>query len=111
MATTLTIVGGGIGGLVSAIAAREAGLDVQVVESKRDLGGRARSTPAPYVANWGPHALYADGAMWKWLDERGLAQPCAKPPLRHPLLFRWGGKLRRLPGRRAHDGSCTPPPH
>ncbi len=99
MATKLTIVGGGIGGLVSAIAAREAGLDVQVVESKRDLGGRARSTPPPYVANWGPHALYADGAMWKWLDERGLAQPCAKPPLRHPLLFRWDGKLRRLPGR------------
>ena len=99
MTTTLTIVGGGIGGLVSAIAAREAGLDVQVLESKRVLGGRARSAPAPYVANWGPHALYADGAMWRWLDERGLAQPCARPPLRHALLFRRDGKLRRVPGR------------
>jgi phytoene dehydrogenase-like protein len=99
MATQLTIVGGGLGGLVSAIAAREAGLDVRLLESKRELGGRARSTPAPYVANWGPHALYADGPMWKWLDERGLARPSAKPPLRHGLLFRQDGKLRRLPGR------------
>jgi phytoene dehydrogenase-like protein len=99
MATQLTIVGGGLGGMVSAIAAREAGLDVRLLESKRQLGGRARSTPAPYVANWGPHALYADGPMWKWLDERGLARPSAKPPLRHALLFRQDGKLRRLPGR------------
>ena len=80
MSTQLTIVGGGLGGLVSAIAAREAGLDVRLLESKRELGGRARSTPAPYVANWGPHAMYADGPMWKWLDERGIARPCAKPP-------------------------------
>ena len=99
MSTQLTIVGGGLGGLVSAIAAREAGLDVRLLESKRELGGRARSTPAPYVANWGPHALYADGRMWKWLDERGLARPSAKPPLRHALLFRQDGRLRRLPGR------------
>ncbi len=100
MATQLTIVGGGLGGLISAIAAREAGLDVRLFESKREMGGRARSTPAPYVANWGPHALYADGPMWKWLDERALAQPCAKPPLRHPFRFRRDGTLRRLPGRR-----------
>jgi len=89
-----------LGGLISAIAAREAGLDVRLFESKREMGGRARSTPAPYVANWGPHALYADGPMWKWLDERALAQPCAKPPLRHPFRFRRDGTLRRLPGRR-----------
>jgi phytoene dehydrogenase-like protein len=99
MAPKLTIVGGGIGGLVSAIAAREAGLEVTLLESKRELGGRARSTPAPHVANWGPHALYADGPMWRWLDERGLAQPCAKAPMRHPLLFRRVGEVRRLPGK------------
>ncbi len=99
MSTNLTVVGGGLGGLVSAIAAREAGLEVRLVEAKRELGGRARSTPGPYVANWGPHALYADGAMWKWLDERGLAQPCVTPPLRHALLFHCDGRPRRLPGR------------
>jgi len=100
MAQKLTVVGGGIGGLVSAIAAREAGVEVTLLESKRELGGRARSTSAPYIANWGPHALYADGPMWRWLDERGLAQPCVKPPMRHPLLFRRGGELRRLPGKK-----------
>jgi phytoene dehydrogenase-like protein len=99
MATKLTVVGGGLGGLVSAIAAREAGLEVRVVEARRELGGRARSTPGPYVANWGPHALYADGVMWKWLHQRGLAPPCVKPPLRHALLFYCDGKPRRLPGR------------
>jgi phytoene dehydrogenase-like protein len=99
MVPKLTIVGGGIGGLVSAIAAREAGLEVTLLESKRELGGRARSTPAPHVANWGPHALYADGPMWRWLDERGLGQPCVKPPMRHPLLFRRDGNVRRLPGK------------
>jgi hypothetical protein len=26
-------------------------------------------------------------------------KPCARPLLRHPLLFRWDGELRRLPGR------------
>jgi phytoene dehydrogenase-like protein len=99
MTPKLTIVGGGLGGLVTAIAAREAGVDVRLLEAKRELGGRARSSAAPYIANWGPHALYADGAMWRWLDERGLTEPCARPPLRHPLLFRWDAELRRLPER------------
>jgi hypothetical protein len=27
---------------------------------------------------WGPHVLYADGPLWRWLDERGLARPAAR---------------------------------
>lgn len=94
---TISVVGGGLGGLVAAIAAREAGLDVQLLEAKRELGGRARSTPPPYVANWGPHALYRDGKLWAWLRERGLTPACVKPPLRRALLMRWKGEVRRVP--------------
>jgi len=95
--TRLSVVGGGLGGLVAAIAAREVGLEVVVYEAKGQLGGRARSTPEPRVANWGPHALYADGSLWAWLCERDLLPPVAKPPLRRPLLMRRHGELRRVP--------------
>ena len=60
MRTHLTIVGGGLAGLVATIAAREAGLDVTLYEARSRLGGRARSTPGAYHANWGPHVIYAD---------------------------------------------------
>jgi flavin-dependent dehydrogenase len=43
MRTHLTIVGGGLAGLVAAIAAREAGLDVSLYEARHQLGGRART--------------------------------------------------------------------
>ena len=44
MRTQLTIVGGGLGGLVTAISAREAGLEVTLYEARKELGGRARTT-------------------------------------------------------------------
>ncbi len=95
--TRLSVVGGGLGGLVAAIAARESGLEVDLFEAKARLGGRARSTGTPHVANWGPHALYCDGSLWTWLRDRALLPPVAKPPLRRPLLMRRHGELRRVP--------------
>ena len=80
MRTHLTIVGGGIGGLVTAVSAREAGLDVTLYEARKDLGGRARTTPGAYRANWGPHVIYGDGPLWTWLDQRGLARPAGRAP-------------------------------
>ena len=82
MRTHLTIVGGGLAGLVAAIAAREAGLDVSLYEARRRLGGRARTAPGAYRANWGPHVIYADGPLWAWLDRRGLARPVHRFPAR-----------------------------
>ena len=93
----ITVVGGGLGGLVTAIGAREAGLDVDLFEARARLGGRARSSSAPYVANWGPHALYRDGSLWAWLRDRRLLPPTVKPPVRKPLLMRHHGELRRVP--------------
>lgn len=93
---TVTIIGGGLAGLVSSIAAAEAGADVTLHEAHRQLGGRARSSVGEFVANHGPHALYADGPFWKWLASRGLLPPAAKPHL-GGLRLRLGGRARRTP--------------
>jgi len=90
----VTIVGGGIGGLVAAIAAREAGLAVTLHEAHDELGGRARTTPGPHRANWGPHVIYDDGPFWAWLHARGLARPAARVPLLPRARFRVDGEGR-----------------
>ena len=93
----VTVVGGGLAGLVAAIAAAEAGWSVTLHEARSELGGRARTTAGAHKANWGPHAVYNDGALWRFLDERGLARPANIPPLTKPLLFRMDDRLRRVP--------------
>ncbi len=95
----LTVVGGGIGGLTAAIAAAERGSQVRLMESKPTLGGRARTTEGAFRANWGPHVVYSDGSLWRWLDERGLARPAARAPLGAKLVFRENGRGHRLPPR------------
>ena len=70
----LTIVGGGLAGLTAAISSAEHGAAVTLHEAHSTLGGRARSTPAPYIANDGTHAFY-DGPPWRWLQARNLAGP------------------------------------
>lgn len=90
----VTVVGGGLGGLIAALACAERRHPVELHEANGQLGGRARSSEGPYVANLGPHALYADGAMWTWLRERGLLPPTTRPSF---LRFRMyaEGRLRR----------------
>ena len=97
MRTHLTIVGGGLAGLVAAIVAREAGLDVTLYEARRQLGGRARTTPGARRANWGPHIIYADGPLWSWLDRRGLARPAYRYPALARVAIRAAGHARLLP--------------
>lgn len=92
----VTIVGGGIAGLVAAIASAEGGAPVRLLEAHETLGGRARSTGGPYKANLGPHAMYRDGEFWAWLQERDLLPPFARPPL-SGIRFRWQGESRRVP--------------
>lgn len=60
------------------------------------LGGRARSTQGPFVANLGPHALYCDGPLWRWLVDRSLLPPVASPP-KTGFRLRSGGVARRVP--------------
>jgi phytoene dehydrogenase-like protein len=92
----VTVIGGGLAGLIAAVEVAERGNPVRVLEARSRLGGRGGSLAGPYAANLGPHALYAPGALWDWLDARGLAQPSSRPSP-SGLRFRWQGELRRMP--------------
>ncbi|WP_093797831.1 NAD(P)-binding protein [Streptomyces sp. Wb2n-11] len=94
----VTVIGGGVAGLVSAVACAEAGVRVDLYEAHGSLGGRGRATPAPYVAHEGPHVFYSDLPHWKWLTGRGLTGPVVLPPLRRVKAgFVRDGRLRLVP--------------
>ncbi|MFD9241903.1 NAD(P)-binding protein, partial [Streptomyces sp. NPDC059556] len=95
----LTIIGGGFAGLTAAVTAAEAGVKVTVHEAHRTPGGRARTAEGPYLTNEGPHAIYAGGPHWTWLEQRGLLGELAPLPVSEALRFRFhqGGALRRTP--------------
>ena len=96
--TTINIVGGGLGGLVAAIECAEAGTgEVRLLEAHAMLGGRARSTDGDFHANFGPHVIYADGALWRWLEDHDLCPPTSKAPAAPKVLFRHNGRTRRRP--------------
>jgi hypothetical protein len=92
----ITVVGGGLAGLVAAIACAEQGRQVRLCEAHGQLGGRARATAPPFVANFGPHALYEGRANWVWLAERDLLPPVARLSSRG-LRYRHREKIRRTP--------------
>jgi phytoene dehydrogenase-like protein len=94
--TEVTIVGGGVAGLVASIVCAEGGAAVRLLEAHETLGGRGRTTAAPYLANFGPHVLYANGELYRFLRERELLPQLSRPAL-GPIRFRAGGRLRRTP--------------
>ncbi|MEU6698657.1 NAD(P)-binding protein [Pseudonocardia sp. NPDC046786] len=96
MSREVTVVGAGLGGLVAAATLAEAGVPVRLLEAKPDPGGRGTSLDADHRANWGPHVLYANGTLWKWLDARGLGEPAARAA-RAAVRFRYRGALHRMP--------------
>ena len=95
----ITVVGGGLAGLVASIASAEKGARVRLHEAHQTLGGRARASAPPFIAHEGPHGLYDDGPLWRWLDERDLVGPAAHVPLRALAgsRFRWGERLHSFP--------------
>ncbi|WP_307811675.1 NAD(P)/FAD-dependent oxidoreductase [Planomonospora parontospora] len=106
MTTEITIIGGGLAGLTAAIACAEGGARVTLHEAHRSLGGRARSSAAPYVANDGPHVFYSDGEPWHRMAARGLVRPFRRPTPGELARsrFRYGGRLRHRPGGRRLAG-------
>lgn len=92
----ITVIGGGLAGLVAAISCAEGGSEVQLFEAHQQLGGRGRSTDGPYKANLGPHAIYTGGVLWDWLTQRNLMPPVARPPLTG-VRFRYAGAVHRTP--------------
>jgi phytoene dehydrogenase-like protein len=92
----VTVIGGGLAGLTAAVSCAEQGAAVRLLESHTELGGRARSTEGPYKVNLGPHALLSNSPFWRWLGERDLLPPHARPPL-SGVRFRWRDDIRRVP--------------
>jgi phytoene dehydrogenase-like protein len=92
----LMVVGAGVSGLVAAIEAAERGWSVTVCEAHSAVGGRARSMRGRFRANMGPHALYSDGAFWRWLEKRDLLPPVLAA-LRPKTLFRIHDRLGAWP--------------
>jgi hypothetical protein len=99
MKPTITVIGGGLAGLTAAITCAEKGAGVVLHEAHQNLGGRARSTPAPYIANDGIHAFYKDGTAWRWLVAQGLAHPAVRLGAAQlvRIRFRDRGGLKPLP--------------
>ncbi|HYV14468.1 MAG TPA: NAD(P)-binding protein [Conexibacter sp.] len=93
--TEITVVGGGIAGLVAAISCAEQGAPVRLLEAHGQLGGRGRSSDGPYITNFGPHALYKNGTLWAFLQQRDLLPPVVRPALTKPLYMRVDGRRRR----------------
>jgi phytoene dehydrogenase-like protein len=96
-AGNVTIVGGGIAGLIAAIELARAGSKVTLFESAAELGGRARTKKADgFSLNQGPHALYITGAFKRELDRLGIPYAGQKTnPLEPQGIYQ--GKLYRLP--------------
>ena len=92
----VTVVGGGIAGLVAAISIAEGGGRVTLHEARGHLGGRAETTSGPHRANFGGHALYRHGDFEAWLRERALL-PETTAPRMTALRLLHGGRLKRLP--------------
>jgi phytoene dehydrogenase-like protein len=92
----MTVVGAGVTGLTAAIEAAEQGWRVTIAEAHSQPGGRARSLPAPFKANVGPHAIYVDGPWWAWLERRGLTPPMVPAP-HDATVFRAAGRLGGRP--------------
>src|SRR5687768_14807738 len=70
--TPIHVIGAGIAGLAAAITAAEGGAPVVVHEASDALGGRARSGAGPSGVTLGPHVLYANGAVVRFLEADGI---------------------------------------
>ena len=85
----VTVVGGGLAGLIAASECAERGVPVTLLEARSRLGGRATTSPGEWHANLGPHAFYA-GPLWDWLAARDVHRPFHRPAS-PAIRVRWEG--------------------
>jgi phytoene dehydrogenase-like protein len=80
-ACDVVVVGGGLGGLVTAAQLARQGLGVMLLERASELGGRATTHEQDgYLFNEGAHALYRGGAAVRVLRALGVRWTGRQPP-------------------------------
>ena len=95
--SSVAVVGGGIAGLIAAIALARGGAGVTLFERAGALGGRAQSRVEDgFVFNQGPHALYRAGAFAETLAAFGVAASGGPPDFREAVAI-WGDERHPLP--------------
>lgn len=78
---TYTVIGGGLAGLTAAVRLAQQGSQVRLVELHQEPGGRASTTHKDgFSLNYGPHAVYLGGALYRTLEEWGIL-PSGKQPV------------------------------
>ena len=95
--SNVAVVGGGIAGLIAAIALARGGAGVTLFERAGALGGRAPSRVEDgFVFNQGPHALYRGGAFAATLAAFGVAVTGGPPDFREAAAI-WGDERHPFP--------------
>jgi phytoene dehydrogenase-like protein len=95
--SSVAVVGGGIAGLIAAIALARGGATVTLFERASALGGRATSrVEEGFVFNQGPHALYNAGKFAESLAAFGVAVTGGPPDFREAVAI-WGNDRHPLP--------------
>ncbi len=90
------VIGGGLGGLVTAVLLAERGVPVTLFERTRAVGGRARTDDQEgWLFNQGPHAIYLTGPADRILYRLGIRPSGAAPKVKGFLLH--DGALHTLP--------------
>ncbi|HWC38064.1 MAG TPA: FAD-dependent oxidoreductase [Acidimicrobiales bacterium] len=102
------VVGGGIAGLVAAITAAEAGAPVVVHEASDRPGGRALGGTDRTGVNLGPHVVFTDGALVRWLRTSGITVRLRGPVVRGVRVLDDGGS--HLPMVESLQLAATLPP-
>ncbi|MEP7352739.1 MAG: FAD-dependent oxidoreductase [Acidobacteriota bacterium] len=95
---TYTVVGGGLSGLVAAVALAREGEQVELFEHRSHLGGRGASvTQDGFTFNFGPHAIYKNGLTYKTLQGWGIELAGGSPQLSSNSFAVADGRLYKLP--------------
>jgi phytoene dehydrogenase-like protein len=98
MKAKVIVIGGGLSGLCAALCLTRRGIEVTVLERKRELGGRGASLRhGSWSVNLGGHAFYRGGAGMGIMRELGIEIPGSVPKV-SGTFGSVGSGLHALPG-------------